>query len=66
MKASLRFAFGRLLIECGADVNANNADLHGGAQTAYALAATSAHPYNSGIAEVLKAVLIGDDNSSPS
>ena len=46
----------RLLIAHGADRSAM-ANMYGGGQTPYALASTSAHPHNAGIAEELNAVL---------
>lgn len=46
----------RLLISRGAEVSAE-ADMYGGGQTAHALAATSAHPAEAGVAEALCRVL---------
>ena len=49
-------ALAELLIEHGADVHAE-ADMYGGGQTPFALASTSAHPYEAGIATDLNRVL---------
>ena len=46
----------RLLIDSGADVR-SEARMYGGGQTAYMLAATSAHPQNAGILDGLLEVL---------
>jgi len=46
----------RLLIDHGADITAE-ANMYGGGQTAFALASTSAHPHNAGIADDLNRIL---------
>lgn len=52
-------ALANLLIGCGADLQAK-ANMYDGGQTPYALASSSAHPYNANISVELNQVLSGE------